>query len=846
MKKNNIFLTLLSILFIYSCASNDPKYHKDEPTENFGYPTDKEIEKSFYLIGDGGYSQPGGSSDGLIAFKTFLDSVNQTGNYSLFLGDNIYPSGLPPEDHPGREQAEYRLDAQLDAIENYDGNVIFLPGNHDWYDSGIPGLERQEEYLLEKFEENLVWAPNTGCGLEILDISDDIQMIVIDSQWYLEDWDKHPTINDDCAEIKTREAMFLEIETELKKSQNKTVIVALHHPLFTNGIHGGQYNFDRHIYPTQKKIPIPILGSLASLIRTTGGVSIQDAQNERYKSLVNRLETITSKSQASRVVYVAGHEHSLQYIVHDSIKQIVSGSASKATYATLSNDGLFSYPDQGFAVFDVFEDGSSWVSFYGNKNNKPHLLYQKEVFESPKPYDLSGYPDSFEDTTITTSVYDKEETEKSGLHRTLWGEHYRELFGTPIELKIADLNTLYGGLETMRAGGGNQTMSVRVRDSLDREYNMRRVKKNAVQYIQAVAFKDKPVEADFENTVAENLMSDLYTASHPFAFLAVPTLADAIGVHHTNPELIYLPKQKKLGDFNSEHGNEIYMIEERPEEHWLGHESFGSPNHDIQSTEGMFDRLRRDEKYSLDEAAYVKARIFDMLIGDWDRHNDQWRWAEIEDEEGNRVFQPIPRDRDQVFSNFDGAFFGTLRAIAGFADQFGKYDEDINDIEWFNIAAIGLDRALLQNVGKDTWLEQAEFIQKNITDEVIEEAFTKLPKETQNETTEDIVKKLKGRRNNIVDIAMRYYDHLAKLAIVTGTDKDDFIDVTRMEDGKTRVRVMRNIQGDRKHVLSDKIYNKDETDDIWIYGLDDDDEILVQGEGDRPIYTRIIGGQDND
>ncbi|WP_372920595.1 metallophosphoesterase, partial [Salegentibacter sp.] len=206
MKKNNIFLSLLSILFIYSCASNDPKYHKDEPTENFGYPTDKEIEKSFYLIGDGGYSQPGGSSEGLIAFKTFVDSVKETGNYSLFLGDNIYPSGLPPEDHPGREQAEYRLDAQLDAIENYDGKVIFTPGNHDWYDSGIPGLLRQEEYLLEKFEENLVWSPKAGCGLQIIDITDEIQMIVIDSQWYLEDWDKHPTINDDCAEIKTREA----------------------------------------------------------------------------------------------------------------------------------------------------------------------------------------------------------------------------------------------------------------------------------------------------------------------------------------------------------------------------------------------------------------------------------------------------------------------------------------------------------------------------------------------------------------------------------------------------------------------------------------------------------------
>ena len=251
-------MSLTALLVIFSCVSSDPKYREGEPTSNFGYPQNKEIEKSFYLLGDGGYSPIGGSSKGLIAFKSYLDSVKQSDNYTIFLGDNIYPDGMPEEGHPDREAAEYRIDAQLDAIEDYDGNVLFIPGNHDWYNERIDGLEREEEYLKEKFGEDLIWSPKAGCGLEIMDIGDEITLIVIDSQWYLEDWDKSPTINDDCAEIKTREALFLEIETEFKKSQNKNIIVALHHPLFTNGIHGGQYNFNRHIYPSQKKIPIPI------------------------------------------------------------------------------------------------------------------------------------------------------------------------------------------------------------------------------------------------------------------------------------------------------------------------------------------------------------------------------------------------------------------------------------------------------------------------------------------------------------------------------------------------------------------------------------------------------------
>jgi hypothetical protein len=34
-------------------------------------------------------------------------------------------------------------------------------------------------------------------------------------------------------------------------------------------------------------------------------------------------------------------------------------------------------------------------------------------------------------------------------------------------------------------------------------------------------------------------------------------------------------------------------------------------------------------KIYIDEAEYIKARLFDMLIGDWNRNEDQWRWKRI-------------------------------------------------------------------------------------------------------------------------------------------------------------------------------------------------------------------------
>ncbi|MCY2686920.1 metallophosphoesterase [Salinimicrobium sp. TH3] len=845
MRKNNKFLTLVLFIAVTACSPhlNQLYYAKDEPSEDFGYPEDKVVEKSFYLLGDGGYSPPGGSSEALLAFKTYIDSVKQVGNYTIFIGDNVYPAGLVSKDHPDRELMEYRLDAQIDAVENYDGNLFFVPGNHDWYNQGLTGLKRQADYLREKLNREDVFYPEPGCGLASFEVSENIQVVVADSQWFLEDWDEHPKINDDCAEIKTREAFFQEIDSELKKNQTKTVVFVIHHPLYTNGLHGGNFSLTDHLFPTQRKLPLPILGTLANFIRTTGGVTSTDLQNERYKGMRKRIETIASRW--GNVVFVSGHDHSIQYIEHDKIKQVVSGSASKASYVGLGNDGLFAYSGQGFATLDIFEDGSSWISFYGSADKQPKLLYQKEVIAAPEPFNIDTLPTSFP-RSVVESVYEPRDTNVSKAYESIWGDRYRDLYGTGVEVPVAVLDTLYGGLTVERAGGGHQTRSLRLKDKQGRDYNMRALEKSAVQFLQTVAYKDTPVETKFENTLAEDVIKDFYTSAHPYAFLAIPTLSQAAGINHTNPQLYYVPKQNALGDFNSEYGDELYMIVERPEGAWTGYESFGSPNHDIESTAGVFERLRKDEKYSLDESAYIRARIFDMLVGDWDRHEDQWRWAEIENEEGDHLFKPIPRDRDQVFSNFDGAFLNTLRGLTGFANQFAVYDENIADIEWFNSAAVGLDRSLIQNSSKDEWLRQAEFLQEHVTDEVIEEAFEKLPKETRGESTQRIIKNLKARRDNLVDITSRYYNYFAEFAIISATDKDDHIEIERLPEGKTRVSIYRIKDGEKADVVSNRVYDSQVTEELWIYGLDDDDIFEVYGEASSSILVRIIGGQNND
>ncbi len=836
MNKDYTYIYALITILLSACATYSPQYRVknfDEKLQN------KTIEKSFYLIGDAGNAQFNKSTVGLKLLKQTLDTVTTTNQYVLFLGDNIYPKGMPKKNDEGRALAEYRIDAQLEAVKDFKGEVIFMPGNHDWYSDGVNGLKREEKYIKSKLNAENIFSPSNGCPIESIEISEKIQLVVVDTQWYLADWDKTPAINDKC-DIKTRAKFFSEIEGELKKHNGKTVILAMHHPMFSNGIHGGKYNFKKHIFPMKNKVPMPILGSLVTQIRSQGGISPQDMSNEHYNHLVKRITTMARDNE--KIVFVSGHEHSLQYINNNGLQQIVSGSGSKVSAASLGQDGVFSYPGQGFAVLDVFTDGSSQVRFIGEENGKIALKFKHQLHQKKSNYKEGIYASSFE-TETEESAYSLESTQKSNSYKSLWGDHYRYVYGTDIKVPVATLDTLMGGFTVDRRGGGQQTRSLRLIDKNGKRYSLRAVKKSATQFLQKGAFKNTYLEDDFKETFTEELLLDFYTSSHPYATFTVGTLADAIGVYHANPQLLYIPKHKALGKYNEAYGDELYILEERPGKEFIDVASFGNPN-DIESTDDMIGKLRKSEKYLMDEEAYIKARLFDMILGDWDRHSDQWRWARF-DEGEQKYYRPIPRDRDQVFSNYDGSLIDIIKFVIPLTRKFQEYDEKLKNVRWINEAGIRLDRAFASRSTKEIWLEQAAYINKYLTDEVIDAAFQKLPNEIQDEVTAKIKRFLKKRRDNVVDIAERYYKYVSQQVIVRGTDKDDFFEIIR-SDNATTIKISRIKNGKPKSPYFERTIYSGETKEIWIYGLDDDDEFVVNGSGKKPIRIRIIGGQDED
>ena len=841
MKKH--FALLLFIVILSGCATYKAKYAIGEGASDV--KSNKAVSHTFYLIGDAGLSPMGGMNPVLKLFREKLNTADGNST-AIFLGDNIYPAGLPEKRDSTITYitAKNHLEAQLATLENFKGNPLFIPGNHDWYNEGLEGLKRQEKYVENSLENKGAFEPDNGCPLEHIEISEDIELIVINSEWYLTNWDKHPNINDDC-EIKNREKFFEELESLIKKNQGKTTLIALHHPMFSYGVHGGQNSFRQQFYPSKMAVPLPVLGTFINVLRRTTGASIEDLQNKRYTQFKKRVVTLAQHSD--KVIFASGHEHTLQYIVEENTPQIISGSGSKKGASRLLNGSKFSTGQMGFATLEIYKDGSSRVRYYGlTEEGREKFLYTSEVLPPDRKLITGAYTDDFP-PLVKASVYSEQETSKSGFYKTIWGERYRKYYSTEVTAPTVRLDTLYGGLRPVRKGGGHQSKSLRLQDKNGRQYVMRALRKSAELYLQAMAFKEQYVVGDLEDTYVESVLSDFYTGAHPYAPFTVAALSDAVDIYHTNPVLYYVPKQSALEDFNLEFGNELYMIEEHVSE---GHDdlrSFGLAKK-IESTDDFIKNLRKDEKYTVDRASYLRARLFDMLIGDWDRHVDQWRWAEFEDKAtGTITYKPIPRDRDQTYSIMgDGVLMNiATRIIPGLRLMEG-FNEEIRSVKGFNSSpkTYVLDMVILQETELSLWEDQARFIQKNITSEIIDKAFESFPEEVRDETLDRIKNMLMARKEQLAETARAYYGIINKFGVVTGTDKDDYFTIKALPDGKTEVIGRRIKKGEQAGVFFHRVYDRAFTREIWIYGLDDDDVFEVTG---RPaIKTRLIGGQNND
>ncbi len=345
---------VMALLVVASCGGNPRPAPPPVPL-----PASEEIEATLFLIGDAGAPVPGG--DPVLGALTREIGDHGARSIVVFLGDNIYPSGMPDSTDPYRAEAERRLDAQLDVLRNTGARGFVIPGNHDWNrfsPGGWEAIRRQEMHIRRRGNPRAALLPGDGCpGPSVLDIGPRLRLIFLDTQWWLQPPPKpvHPTSScpaDSPGEVSDS------LQAALQGSGARHVFVFGHHPLVSGGPHGGYFEWTEHIFPLRYLaswlwIPMPIIGSTYPLSRKWG-MWPQDLSDPDYTRMRAALED--ALTDHAPLVFASGHDHSLQVLGGRGAKyQLVSGAGyyGHTSPVTWRTETLYATRASGFMRLDV-------------------------------------------------------------------------------------------------------------------------------------------------------------------------------------------------------------------------------------------------------------------------------------------------------------------------------------------------------------------------------------------------------------------------------------------------------------------------------------------------------------
>ena len=449
---------------------------------------------------------------------------------------------------------------------------------------------------------------------------------------------------------------------------------------------------------------------------------------------------------------------------------------------------------------------------------------QAQVVPPPSPADDSA-------TVIPGQVYGA-----GPLYKSLMGQGYRLLWTTAITVPVADLATLgRGGLTPMRVGGGMTTQTLHLRGADGHRYVFRSVDKTAAQSL-GEEFRDTPVEA---------LVQDQMSSFNPSGAVVVPSLLEAVGVLHTEPLLLVVPDDPRLGEFREQFAGMLVLFEERPDDLPDGAPGFAGSRR-IVNTEDLFEELEEDPEDRLDYRELLKLRLVDLLIGDRDRSINNHLWARFDDDDGDgQVWRPIPRDRDQAFVHFDGL----LKELASYREpRLVTFGHEYPDIEGLTRNAWDIDRNLLVGIDRTTWDAVVLEVSSAVTDEVITRAVRSMPREHYALVGAEMEASLRKRRDDLQEAAEELYEIVFQYADIHGTDEDEVASIEGMPGGEVAVTIHeRGSSGEPGGAaLYRRTFSPEETRELRVYLHGGDDLIRVQGSGGSPITLRIVSGQGRD
>ena len=421
---------------------------------------------------------------------------------------------------------------------------------------------------------------------------------------------------------------------------------------------------------------------------------------------------------------------------------------------------------------------------------------------------------------------------EAGWFTRLWlGADYRKVWTTPVSVEVLDLGKESGGLKPVRRVGGQQTKGLALAGADGSSYTFRGLDKDASHLLDSI-------DPELKNTVVAKMLDSLMSAQHPASDLVARGILDAAGIPCPAWRLVALPDDPALGEFRKDFKGALGVFAPYPTAARGTAPGFLGATEIVDHAE-MYERLRAGDD-AVDAQALLRARLVDILMGDWDRHRKQWRWARVP---GNPLWVPIPEDRDQAFSRYEGLALDMARGSDPRFQDFGPKYAGIGGLT-FNGSE--QDRELLVPFSREEFVATAQALQARLTDAKIDEAVHMMPPEWYAIGGATLASDLKARRDAWPEVAAKFHEHLAGRVDVRLTNRAERIEASRRSNGDTEVTVhVVGPDGQPGPRTFHRLFDAKETSEIRFYTYGGNDTVKVTGGGNGP-RVRLIGGGGDD
>ncbi len=805
--------SLLSLLLILSCSF---LYGQDAPYRNI------------YITGN---------TDGMDVKSVFMnDLLNRIDS------DKIPSSLFFLGDFSTKKELKKSFTKRLKNLKEDKGlQISFIPGDKEWNklsESGSSYVKTIEKNIEDKLKK--VFTPNDGCpGPHEKKIDDNTVLISINTSWFLTAHNKPEGFSSTCALLFESE-FWEELEDLIEDNEGKNIIIAGHHPVYSNGYYAGK--------GVRSIEWLPILGSMFYAYRNYDG-SADYLSNKRYQHFRDGMERVMNKFQG--LIYLSGHEHSIELQNIKGNLHVNSGAAKFIRKGSQNESSLFTQYNKGYTCLSFYKDGRVKAKVFNTDYKNKTNSYVDYVMISPCGEHVANnkipniqFSDCYgsqkqENVPIPTNKQNEIAQGlgqtvpgieyKAGNFKSKWmGNNYRNEWTTKINIPYLDLKNEKGGLTAFGKGGGKQTNSLKLINKRKEQFAFRSVNKNTGR---------DPYDP-FKNTIVTTYTQELISNQLPFGDILVSKLLDNTDILHMRPRAFLMPDDPALGKYREDFAMVLGTLEERPKGKKGIRPGFGNADIVVSSNQ-MYRYLLHDNSNSIDGLAFAKAVLFDAWVGDWDKHGDNWKWAGFK-HDAHYHFKPIPKDRDHVFAIYEGI----IPAIAkNFVPFYAHFDEDLSDLKSLTYQGRHMLNFINSKLTLEDWIEAAKYLQSKFNPQNIDQAFDAMPLEIKSISKDRIKKNLISRLGKLESAAHEVYNIYNRIGLIVGSNEKEKFAVTRKLDGSVSVVVSKI---NSSEPISEKVFYPNFTKEIQLYGLGKDDEFIILGESKETISIRIIGGKGED